>query len=130
MQIRVAGGSNAPFDPAPLNAALPVAFAAGQHEPIVPESVYDTVTGKSNPDMYARIQDTGLITGVTLTAGGTGYTAPTVTINGGGGQGAKATALVATASSLPLNLTKAGSGYTSQPSSPSLIALEPALWDR
>jgi FtsP/CotA-like multicopper oxidase with cupredoxin domain len=118
MQIRVLGSSNgAAFDPAPLTAALPAAFAASEHTPIVPESVYNQAYGTTNPNIYSRIQDTGIVIGVTVANGGTGYGAtPAVTITGGGGKGARATATVSGGVISAINLTSAGSGYTSQPS--------------
>jgi hypothetical protein len=40
MQIRVGAGTPAPFNPAPLQAALPGIFAASQPAPVVPPGVY------------------------------------------------------------------------------------------
>jgi hypothetical protein len=51
-----------------------------------------------------------------LTAGGAGYTsAPTVTLEGGGGTGASATATVTDGAISTLTLNAGGSGYTSAP---------------
>jgi fibronectin-binding autotransporter adhesin len=56
------------------------------------------------------------VTGITVNAGGTGYTvAPTVAITGGGGSGATATATVAGGVVTGFTVTNPGSGYTSQP---------------
>lgn len=56
------------------------------------------------------------VTGVQLTAGGSGYTsAPQVVFNGGGGSGAAATATVQNGAVVSLTLTDSGSGYTSDP---------------
>ena len=56
------------------------------------------------------------LVGLTVTAGGSGYTtAPTVTLSGGGGAGARATATVAGGVVTGLTLTSAGFGYTSAP---------------
>jgi hypothetical protein len=61
---------------------------------------------------------TGAVTNIAVTASGSGYTsAPTVTISGGGGSGAIATAVVG---QLPVGvtsvtLTNPGAGYTSNP---------------
>lgn len=54
----------------------------------------------------------GPLTGLTLTAGGSGYTtAPTVTISGGGGSGATATAALVGGAVDSLTLTDPGTGY-------------------
>ncbi|MFN3876477.1 MAG: G8 domain-containing protein, partial [Flavobacteriales bacterium] len=51
-----------------------------------------------------------------VTAGGSGYTsAPTVTISGGGGSGAAATAVVCRGQVVSVNITAGGSNYTSPP---------------
>ncbi len=53
---------------------------------------------------------------VALTNGGTGYvSAPLVTISGGGGAGAAATAVVSAGKITAVTLTSAGTGYTTQP---------------
>lgn len=58
----------------------------------------------------------GTIGGITLTAGGTGYTsAPTVVLTGGGGTGAAAVALITNGVITQVNMTNWGSGYTSRP---------------
>ena len=61
----------------------------------------------------------GMITGFTITNGGAGYsslTLPTITITGGGGTGAAATAVVNVSDVITgLTITNAGSGYTSAP---------------
>ncbi len=103
-----------------LQGVLPVAFAASQDVPIVPEAVYGPVYGTTFPNSYARIQDTslftGAVTGILVTNGGSGYLVrPTVTITGGGGTGATATATVANGTVTAINITKAGRGYTSTP---------------
>jgi hypothetical protein len=54
---------------------------------------------------------------ISVTAGGTGYTSePTVTLSGGGGKGATATATIASGAVSAVNVTSPGSGYTSAPS--------------
>lgn len=56
------------------------------------------------------------VTGLQLTAGGSGYTsAPQVVFNGGGGSGAVATATVQNGAVVSLTLTDGGSGYTTNP---------------
>ncbi len=59
---------------------------------------------------------TSPLAGLSLTDGGTGYTvAPTVSIAGGGGTGATATASIAAGAVTGFTLTNVGSGYTSAP---------------
>lgn len=69
------------------------------------------------PHEVAPYQPAGVtLTGVTVTAGGTGYTAaPTVTLVGGGGSGATATATLTGDAVSAINLTSPGTGYTSAP---------------
>jgi hypothetical protein len=56
------------------------------------------------------------ITAITVLTVGSGYTtAPTITISGGGGSGARATATLAPTMVAGLTLTNAGSGFTSAP---------------
>jgi len=126
MQIQVSsggGGGMTGFNPVKLGQDLPPAYAQFQDKPIVPNADYNAAFNANYPvDSYSRIQDTtksffnGPLTGVTVTAAGTGYTsAPTVTITGGGGTGAKATATVAGGKVTKITLTNAGTGYTSPP---------------
>jgi len=57
-----------------------------------------------------------LLTSISVTNGGTGYTAaPTVSIIGGGGTGAVATATFSGGSVTGITITNVGSGYTSAP---------------
>ena len=68
--------------------------------------------------VYQGSGTTGLsgVGGVTVTAGGTGYTsAPTVTFTGGSGTGAAATATVAAGVVTKVTITNPGSGYVSAP---------------
>ncbi len=55
------------------------------------------------------------ITGFNILSGGSGYTTPHVTLTGGGGIGATATARVSQGVVIGLVLTNPGSGYTSAP---------------
>lgn len=58
----------------------------------------------------------GVVTGITVNNAGTGYnSAPTVTIAGGGGSGATATAQVSSGSLTGITVTNPGSGYTTAP---------------
>jgi hypothetical protein len=61
--------------------------------------------------------DTGTITGITVTNGGSGYISPPdVVFTGGGGTGATATASIGSTGKIDaITLTNAGSGYTSNP---------------
>jgi FtsP/CotA-like multicopper oxidase with cupredoxin domain len=65
----------------------------------------------------ATVSAGGAITAITVTAGGSGYTAAatTVEIIGGGGTGATATAVVTSGVITAINVTHGGSGYNSAP---------------
>ncbi len=54
-QASTAGTAPVAFDLPALQAALPVAYAASQPAPNVPESVYNKAFGTNNPDNYPRI---------------------------------------------------------------------------
>jgi len=59
----------------------------------------------------------GAVTGITITAGGTGYTsAPTITITGGGGTGATATATVTSGAVTAVSVSSGGTNYGVAPS--------------
>ena len=127
IQIKVTGTTNGTaYDPTPLFTALPAAYAATQEKPVVGESVYNAAFGTNSVDNYARI-NTGSaqspyftftdltnsqgVAGLTRGAGGSGYTsAPAVTITGGGGTGAAATASINVGG---FRVTNGGSGYPS-----------------
>jgi FtsP/CotA-like multicopper oxidase with cupredoxin domain len=127
MQIQVTG----PLSASPitttfsaLDAAIPTAYGQTQAAPVVPEQAYDAAFGTSSPaDPYARIQsmqgtfNTGTVTSLALTNGGSGYTAPPqVIISGGGGAGATAVATLNTGTGVAsIVLTNGGSGYTATP---------------
>jgi FtsP/CotA-like multicopper oxidase with cupredoxin domain len=121
MQIRVGGTTNGTaYDPTALNAALPAAFAASEDAPIIPEAAYGPAYATTYPNSYSRIQDTSLfdgpLTGISVTASGSGYSAtPTVAITGGGGTGASATATVNGGVISGITLVSGGAGYTSTP---------------
>lgn len=70
----------------------------------------------SNPAVVPLAIVGGVVTGATVTAGGTGYTsAPLVAFTGGGGSGATATATIASGVVTGITITAAGNGYTSAP---------------
>jgi len=74
---------------------------------------YSFVSG--TPSGTGSCVGTGVIT-VNVTAGGTGYTsAPAVSITGGGGTGATATAVLTGTTVTGVTITNPGSGYTSAP---------------
>jgi hypothetical protein len=76
---------------------------------------------QSNPPVLTNsivlIQTTtGVVSSVTVTAGGTGYTSnPTVTLTGGGGSGATATAVASGGAVISVSIVSGGTGYTSAP---------------
>ena len=83
--------------------------------------------GGSGATGAAVVNSSGVVTGISFTgvlsidttnSGGTGYNAaspPTVTISGGGGSGAMATAVVVNGSVTQIIVNNPGSGYTSAP---------------
>jgi hypothetical protein len=63
------------------------------------------------------LDNTAHISSITVDDGGSGYTSsPTVTIDGGGGSGATAHAVISGGKVTKINVTNGGSGYTSVPS--------------
>jgi FtsP/CotA-like multicopper oxidase with cupredoxin domain len=103
------------------------AFEVSQDPIIIPQAAYNSAYNKSFPadaSTFILLQDfsksffNGPLTGLILTDGGSGYTsAPDVTISGGGGTGALATATIDPDSGYVVNLTltNPGTGYTSAP---------------
>ena len=110
-----------------LKNAIPAAFAATQDKPIVPQLAYNKAfPGFATNDIYCQSVDqslnlsgspTSLALGtgsIMTTVPGAGYaTAPTVTIVGGGGSGAAATAGLNPCGGV--TLLTAGSGYITPP---------------
>jgi len=123
MQFQVSGATAAaPFNLTNLQTALPTAFGASQPPIIVPQATYPTSLVGTPTNAYSKIADTALtfaplnspVTGVTVTAGGSGYTtAPTVGFTGVG-TGAAATATIARVVS-SIAVTFGGTGYTTAP---------------
>lgn len=64
---------------------------------------------------YIIGENGGVISTITVTAGGSGYVAPTISITGGGGSGATATPVVVSGVVTSIIVTNGGSGYTSRP---------------
>ena len=119
LQIKVAGTPAAPFNLAALQAAIPVAFAASQNAPIIPQPAFGPAYGTTYAGTYSRIQDTILqytppatssVQSVTLTAPGAGYSsAPAVTFTGTG-TGAAAVATI-NGGVTNINILRGGTGY-------------------
>ena len=63
----------------------------------------------------ATLAASGAVKSIPVTSGGTGYTTAAVTITGGGGTGAAATANIAGGVVTSITVTDGGSGYTSAP---------------
>lgn len=73
------------------------------------------VTG-SGALALASISGTGQVDRINVSSGGSGYTSvPKVTISGGGGAGALATAIIANGVVTGITINNGGSGYTSNP---------------
>ena len=94
------------FSPASLQTALPTVFTASQPAHTVPDGVYSTIQATSLTLSNASV------TGLNLTAAGSGYlSAPTVTFVGNG-TGAAATATVAGSALKSVTIVNKGLGYT------------------
>jgi hypothetical protein len=76
--------------------------------------VFPAVTGTFTAGETVKVFAGGVST-VPVTAGGTGYTAATVTFTGGGGTGAAGTVVLNAGAVSGVTITAAGSGYTSAP---------------
>lgn len=72
-------------------------------------------TGLSTVSQQETYLYNGSIGGVNLAAGGTNYTAPSITFSGGGGSGAAAAVTLLNGSISSIYMTKWGSNYTSVP---------------
>ena len=79
------------------------------------EAVVWSLPGSTFSGLLASTHQ-GNVTGIEITNGGNGYnSAPTVTITGGGGTGATATAAISSNQVTGITVTNGGSGYTSAP---------------
>ena len=66
----------------------------------------------------------GMVTGVTLTDGGSGYTnTPLIHLVGGGGSGATAVAVISNGTLIGITVTSSGSGYTNAP----VVVIDPPI---
>jgi hypothetical protein len=91
----------------PLGAPSPVPAAGGAQV---------TFVSGSGANAFASVSGSGQLDQINITSGGTGYVAaPKVTIIGGGGTGATATAVVTNGVVTAINITSPGNGYTSNP---------------
>ena len=64
----------------------------------------------------------GVVTGITITNGGTGYTSPpTITFTGGGGSAAQATASISNTSIVSAVMSASGSNFSSDPTATFLV---------
>ena len=97
------------------NAAYWNKTAARFEAPDVNNSRYDT-RYTINPSKIYKDNYTYTVSQIIVADGGADYTeAPTVTISGGGGTGATATAYVSNGSITKITVTNAGSGFTTTP---------------
>lgn len=86
------------------------------HELFVSGQNIDWALGMSDGTAVPTATSGTGVQSINLQAGGTGYTtAPTVSLTGGGGTGATATATVSGGTVTGITVTAAGSGYTSAP---------------
>ena len=87
MQFKVnatnTSGQGGPLNVSALKAALPVAYAASQPAPIVPESVYNSAFGTTSADTYAHI-GTGSGTAPYWVFGGGAFTLSGIKVSTGG----------------------------------------------
>jgi FtsP/CotA-like multicopper oxidase with cupredoxin domain len=125
MQIKVnpIGGSSTPINLTSIKTAVSNEFTSQQNKIIVPEPQFPAGNGYSTTTTYSRIQDTSLtgwfngkVGSITLTNHGLGYSSsPSVSITGGGGNGASAELTFLGASVNSLTLVSPGSGYSTAP---------------
>lgn len=69
----------------------------------------------TNASSTGTLSASGIINAVEIESGGSGYTAPTLAISGGGGTGATATLTVTAGVITGVTITNVGSGFTSAP---------------
>jgi FtsP/CotA-like multicopper oxidase with cupredoxin domain len=127
MQFRVSGTPAPAFNVANLAQALPQAFAATQHKPIVPETAFAAAYPNdiiSATDNYTKIQASSMTfptdiapVAASVVNGGTGYlsSAPTATVNGTGTGAAVTPVFAADGTLASMQITSAGYGYVYAP---------------
>ena len=124
MQFQVSGAASPAYNTAKLKTALPAAYGASQPKPIVPEAAYGPAFKTTYTNTYMHVVDSSLtftpigateVNSVNVTAGGSGFTSPTVAITGGGGSGATAAATVTAGVVTAIVITNPGTGYTTAP---------------
>ena len=95
---------------------LMLAEAENEMSSVPSQKAFDAINEVRRRAFGKTLTNAEMVKSVTVTAGGSGYTiAPTVTLTGGGGTGAKATATVASGKVTAVYITDMGSGYTSAP---------------
>jgi FtsP/CotA-like multicopper oxidase with cupredoxin domain len=117
-----ASGPTPAFNVAPVATAMTNNWNTTQDKIIIPQTVYPSGNGGSTVPHYSRIQDNyvnawygNAVGGITLNNGGSNYQlAPMVSLVGGGGSGATATAAISGVVS-SIMVDNAGSGYQSPP---------------
>jgi FtsP/CotA-like multicopper oxidase with cupredoxin domain len=138
MQIRVrplpSGTTATPYNPAPLNAEIPKAYAASQERPVVAQSAYNQAFGTSwndtqafasiftgslkQPQFVFTLGNPGVFDQIKVNVMGSGYvTAPTVVFTGGL-SGLPSDVPATANASLKMDqiaVTNAGSGYLITP---------------
>ena len=96
-----------------------VGSKSGTKALVLNTSAIDSTTGDPNTLYVKYISGESVTTsvqGISVTAGGTGYsTAPIVLISGGGGTDAAATAVISGGKVIAIDVTDKGTGYTSAP---------------
>ena len=124
MQFQVSGSAAKAYDLNALQTALPKMYAADQPAPVVPEPAYNKAYNANYPLTVMKGVESSLtftptgaseVNSVNVTAGGSGYTGPSVAITGGGGTGGAAVATVTGGVVSSITITNPGIGYTTAP---------------
>ncbi|HZL65511.1 MAG TPA: hypothetical protein VFD50_11290 [Thermoleophilia bacterium] len=124
MQFQVSGSAAKAYNLNALKTALPQMFAADQPAPVVPEPAYNKAYNANYPLTVMKGVESSLtftptgaseVNSVNVTAGGSGYTVPSVAITGGGGTGGTAVATVTGGVVSSITITNPGIGYTTAP---------------
>lgn len=104
-----------PFNHAPVGGIESIAVTSvGTSYPVTTTVTITDPTG-TGATAVPVINSTGQLTGIRVLTPGSNYTNPSVTIAGGGGSGAAATANIARFSIVSTNVSAGGTGYTSPP---------------